>query len=141
MHVPDIAMTLDTRHLFKMPRILRNRYRFDHRLMAITTLLLGHLSVPLGYSYRLMKTAQREIIGMPEPIRSLGVIFADEILGRVAIVTGRRGVMTGLLPAVILLVHDVTIGARRRVVAHVRIPLSVPKRIHANPHGKAQTYA
>lgn len=138
MHMADVPMTLDTSHLLKMLRIVRNGDRLDHLLMTIPAGFFGHLPVTFSNTDRLMKAADREVIGMPKSVRSLGVILAEEIMRRMAVITGCGGMVAGLLPSVELVVHYVTIGARRRVVAHVRIPLPVPKRINPDPNRKAQ---
>jgi hypothetical protein len=57
-----------------------------------------------------VKAANRKVIGMPESVRSLCVVFADEIMWRVAVIAGRGCVMAGLLPTIVLIIHDVTVG-------------------------------
>ncbi len=49
--------------------------------------------------------------------------------------------MTRLYPTVVLVVHDVAIGARCRVVAEVGITLRVDKREATNPDGGAQRHS
>ena len=69
---------------------------------------------------------------MPEPVPRLGCIFADEIMRRVAIVAGCDRLVARLQPAAVLVFHDVAIRTGERIVAHVRIALAVPERVHAH---------
>jgi hypothetical protein len=131
--MPHVAVAPDARDLFKVACLARDRYRFDHLLVAVTARLFRHVAVALGYLYRLMETARGEIIRMPETVRGLCVIFPDEVVRRVAVVAGGDGVMARFLPAVILLVHHVAVGARARIVAQIRVPFSVNKRVRTDP--------
>ncbi len=74
---------------------------------------------------------------MPESIRGLGRILADEIGRRVAIVASGDGLMTRFLPGVELFVHHMTVGAGGRVIAHVRVTLGINKREKADADEKA----
>ena len=136
MLMADVPVTAYARDLHKMALVCRNRDRFDHRLMTITARFLGHLPVTLGYLDRLVERVGSEIIRMPKAVRGLCVIFPDEIMRRVAIVAGRNGVMARFLPAVVLLVHYVTIGARAGVVAQIGISLRIHERVHPDPRGQ-----
>lgn len=78
---------------------------------------------------------------MPEPVPSLGRIFADEIMRRVAIVTGCDRLVARLQPAAVLIFHDVAIRTGERIVAHVRIALTVPERVNTHPDRKAEPNA
>ena len=75
---------------------------------------------------------------MPKAIRCLCVVFPEEIMRGMAVVAGRRGVVAGFLPAIELLAHDMAIGTRARIVAHVRVSLAVPERIKSDAHGQAK---
>ena len=95
------------------------------RLFCYTLVMTGNLN-------RLVKTAEREIIRMPKTVRGFGVVFPQNIGRRMTIVAGRRRVMTRFLPAVVLLLHNVAVGARHRVVAHIRIAFRIDERINAD---------
>ena len=112
MHVADITVALNAGYLVKMVGVARHCYRLDHLLMTITAGLLGHLSVPLGDPYRLVKSADRKIVGVPKSVGSFRVILANQIMRRVAVVAGCSRVMASLLPGIILFAHDVTVSAR-----------------------------
>ena len=129
MQVPDVAVATDTGNLIDFILAVRNRDRLDHLLMTVATGFFGHAQIAAFDLDRLVKTAEREIIGMPEAVRSLDGVFADRVVRRVAVVAGRDGVMARFLPAVVLLLHDVTIGAGARIVAHVGIALGIDERV------------
>ena len=66
---------------------------------------------------------------MPESVQTFGGIFADKIGRGMTIVAGSYGVVRGLYPAVVLLVHDMTIFAGGGVIAQVRVSFAVMKSI------------
>src|SRR5215831_16043833 len=69
---------------------------------------------------------------MPEPIRCLGRVFPYQIRRGVAAVAGRNRAMRRLEPAVELLLHDVAVGAGRRVVSEVGPTLGIGESINAD---------
>ncbi len=104
--------------------------------MAEAARFFGHLAVSLGYLDRLVERVGSEIIRMPKTVGGLCVVFADEIMRRVAIVAGRDRMMARLLPAVVLLIHYVAVGTRRWIIAQVGITLRVNERVHADAGGQ-----
>lgn len=121
--------------------LARDSYRFDHLLMTITARCFGHLAIAFGYLDRFVKGVRSEIVGVPKPVGSLGVILAEKVVRRMAIVTCCDSLMARFGPAVILLVHHVAIGARLRVIAEIRSTFRVPESINTNACGKADTDA
>src|SRR5215475_6672093 len=91
--------------------------------------LLGDRQVALADPYWLVKCLGGEIERMPEAIRSLRRVLAEEIRGRVVVVAGGDGPVRRLQPAVVLLVHDMAVGARGRVIRQVRRALRVNKSV------------
>ena len=94
--------------------------------------MLGDIKIMSFYLNRLVKSAKRKIIRMPEAVRCFGVIFADSIGRRVAVVAGRNGMMARFLPAVILFPHDMTVGARTGIIAQIRITFGVNKGVQTD---------
>ena len=82
---------------------------------------------------RLVKILQRKRLGMQKAVLTFFIILAEKIMGQVAIVTGSGGMMTGLLPAIVLVAHDVTIDACFGVVAQIRCALGIIKGIASQP--------
>src|SRR5262245_52644546 len=78
---------------------------------------------------------------MPEAVRSLGGVFAEEARGRVAVVARGDGAMARFQPAVILLAHDVAIGARCGIIGQVRPALRVDEGVRAQSDRRADRYA
>ncbi len=74
---------------------------------------------------------------MPKTVGGFNGVFAENIVRRVTVVASGDGVMARFLPAVILLLHNVAIGARVRIIAHIRITLRINKRIKADSDSKA----
>lgn len=140
MRVADRTVAPDTRNLREMISLAGNRDRLHHRLVTIPTRFFGHLSVSFGYLNRFVESAGRKIIGMPETVRSLCVVFSKKIVGRVTVVASGNSLMAGFLPAVQLLIHHMAVRARFGPVAEIRSPLCVPKCINADAGRKADTH-
>ena len=68
-------------------------------------------------------------------------VFPDEVMRRVAVIAGGDCVMSGLLPAVVLFAHDVTVDAGFRIVGEIRKTLSIVKRVatHAGKKSKRRS--
>src|SRR5215471_14532352 len=78
---------------------------------------------------------------MPEPIRCLGRVFPYQIRRGVAAVAGRNRAVGRLEPAVELLLHDVAVGAGRRVVSEVGPTLGISEGINADAEGNTDNHS
>src|SRR5262244_664875 len=78
---------------------------------------------------------------MPEPIRCLGRVFPYQIRRGVAAVAGRNRAVRRLEPAVELLLHDVAVGAGRRVVSEVGPTLGISEGINADADGNTDNHS
>jgi hypothetical protein len=136
MRVTDVAVTANARHFLDFLFFVRNRNGLDHLLMTVAARLLGDFQIVSFDLNRLVKAAGREIVGMPETVRGFRGVFADKIVRRVTIVAGGDGVMARFLPAVVLFLHYVTVGAGRRIVAHIRVTFGVNECVNADSDGQ-----
>ena len=107
--------------------------------MASTTRFLRNFKISPRNLDRLVKIIKCKIIGMPKTVRSLGGVLTDKIGWRMTIVAGGDGLVAGFLPAVILVVHNMTVCTSHRIVAHVRISLCVNEREQTNADGKSDS--
>src|SRR5262245_11150791 len=78
---------------------------------------------------------------MPEPVRCLRRILADKICRRVTAIAARDGAVRRLEPAVELLLHDMAVGAGRRVVSKVGPTLGVGEGINTDANGNADYHS
>lgn len=78
-----------------------------------------------------MEVLQSESLGMPEAVLRFGHPFTHEVVWQMTIHTGGCSVMTGFLPALILLTHDVAVDARFRIAAKVGEPFTVVDGVEA----------
>jgi hypothetical protein len=74
---------------------------------------------------------------MLKAIGHFGGILPNHIGRRMAIIAGGDGAVAGLTPAVVLLLHDVTVGASGGVVGQIRSTFGIGKRKATNTHSKA----
>ncbi len=102
---------------------------------------LGDLLIPRGDTDRIRKAAGREIELVPEPVLRLRQVLRHEPGWRVAIVADGDRAMAGALPGREMIAHDVAVGARRRVIRHVRPDLGVQKRVAADADDESERYA
>src|SRR5262249_38951146 len=86
---------------------------------------------------RLVEAAGSEIERMPEAVRRLGAVFAEEARGRVAVIARGDGAMGRFQPAVILLTHNMAIGSSRGGVHQVRLAFGVNEGIDAQSDRRA----
>src|SRR5215468_6273223 len=78
---------------------------------------------------------------MPEPIRCLGRVFPYQIRRGVAAVAGRNRAVRRLEPAVEFLLHDMAVGAGRRVVREVGPTLGIGESINADADGNTDNHS
>src|SRR5262245_61384594 len=78
---------------------------------------------------------------MPEPVRCLRGIFADEVCRGVTAIARRHRAVRRLAPAVELFAHDVAVGTGCRIVSKVGPTLGIRKGIDTNPDGNAENNA
>src|SRR5215813_2887696 len=78
---------------------------------------------------------------MPESVRCLRGILADEVCRGVAVIAGRHRTVRRLEPAVELFAHNMAVGAGRRIVSEVGPPLGIREGIDANPDGNTDNNA
>ena len=93
--------------------------RLHDGTMTAATGLLSDGSIARPYGQRLMKSPGGESERVPEAIRGLGHVFGQKAGWCVTIIADRSQAMARLDPAVILLLHNVAVGARRRIIRQV----------------------
>ena len=102
-------------------------------LMALNAVDLQDVGVLLLDANRFGKILQGEGLGVKEAVLRLGDVFADEIVRQMAVDALGVRVMTGFLPTVVLVTHDVAVDAGFRITAEVRGAFRVPKGIDSKP--------
>jgi hypothetical protein len=75
---------------------------------------------------------------MEETVAGLYRVLANEVVRRVAVIAGGRGVMAGLDPAIILRVHHMAVGAGAGIVGKVGVAFSIDKSVSADAKRDAQ---
>jgi len=87
---------------------------------------------------RLVKILQRKRLRMPPAVFALLNHLGNELMWQMAFDTGGCDVVRPLLPRGILILHDVAVGACRRITAEIRQALAVAKGIEpkAEKHAK-----
>jgi len=136
MHVADRSMTADARDFFfAIGAVCGDRCRKIGVTMSARR--LGHLQIAPRDLYRFVKIIKSKIIRVPKTVRRFCRVLADRLVRRVTVVARRDPLVTRFLPTGVLLVHNVTIRTRDRVVAQVRVALCVNKREQTNADGGA----
>jgi hypothetical protein len=131
----DSSMALETVSL-EIP-MLNNLA--DDDAMALHAVLLEQASIRFGDSDRLREILQRERDSMLEPVARFGEPLLGKIVGDMASITRGYGVVAGARPAVIDVVHNMTIDARSRVIREVRASPGVDERKDSKAQGYAQS--
>src|SRR3954454_2548572 len=77
------------------------------------------------------KSSGGEGKGVEEPVGGLNCVLPSEIVRRVAVVARGDGVMATLDPSVVVVLHDVAVGARRGIVGEVGVSPGVDESVEA----------
>jgi len=95
--------------------------------MTVQTRLIGDAQTLLSNLDRVRVVLKRKRLRMEVSILSLRQILTEKRVRHVAISTHGHGMMTRLLPAIVLRLHDVTVHARFWIRGEIRIPLGIVK--------------
>lgn len=95
--------------------------------MTVRTILLQNFTVLFFDEDRFVKILQGKSLGMVVAILRFGNVFAEEIVGEMAVHAGCHSVMARLLPGVQLRLHDMAIRTRMGIGAEVGETLGVPE--------------
>src|SRR5687767_6258531 len=109
----------------------------DDVFVAMATRAFGDVVVARRDAQRIGIASGREIEGVPEPVRRLRRVFADERMWRVTVVADGNLTVTGLHPRREVLLHDVAVGARRGIVGEIRRAPRIPERERAQAENDA----
>ena len=101
--------------------------------MALKTIALEDPTVAFLDHDGFVKILERESLGMMIAVAGLGQLLRQPLVWQVTINTCRQPVMAGLLPGVVLRLHDVAIGTGGRIRAEIGEPLGIVKREHTDP--------
>jgi len=111
----------------------------DDDAMALHAVLLEQMPVRFGDSDRLGEILQRERDGVFEAVARFGQPLFCKIVRDMTGITRGYGVVAGARPAVIDVVHNMTIDARSRVIREVRASPGVDERKDSKAQGYAQS--
>ncbi len=90
---------------------------------------------------RLVKILQRKPLRVPEAVLCFDKILGYKRVRRVAVVAGCYRVVTRLLPAVVLIPHNMAVDARLWIAAEIREPLGITDCVAARSTGDPQQEA
>src|SRR4051794_32211209 len=114
--VPDRGVTADTARCLAAGRIVPENV-VDQVVTTVDAVSLQDLLAHRPQADRLRKVLKGEALGVPEAVFGLDQILGHEGVRHVAVVAGGHGMMAGVLPAVVLVAHDVAIDACPRIAA------------------------
>lgn len=100
-----------------------------HRVfMTINACALRDASVSRFDFDRLVIILKREGQRMEKTIVGFGYPLPHKIMWKVTVVANRHMVMAAILPGIHVLLHDVTVDTRFRIVAQIARAFAIPKR-------------
>ena len=120
--------------------ILRPRSDIDtshHGCMAAAAGVFRNGFIHARCLERLVKSTGGEGQRVIKPVNTLDRVFPEKVMRCMAVIADRDGVMAGLEPGVVVVLHDMAIRAGGRVVGEIRRPLGVDERIPAQAGGRA----
>src|SRR6266536_80359 len=113
----------------------------DNLPVTRATGLLGDLPTVRFNLNIVLVAARSKEKRMPETVRCLRRILADEVCRGVAVVAGRNCAVGRLEPAVELFAHDVTVGAGLRVIRQIGPAAGVGECVYADADSDADNHA
>jgi hypothetical protein len=100
--------------------------------MAVEACALRYFSIAWLDLNWFMEVFQRERERVKESVVSLYDPFANRMVRQMAIIAHGDVPMARVLPGIVMTLHDVAVGAGRRVVAQIAPSLAVPERERAD---------
>lgn len=91
----------------------------DHILVAADAVLLYDAFTARVCGKGFVEVLQGEGFGVGVAVEGFGEVFAEEVVGYVAVVAGGNSVVAGMLPGTVVFAHDVAVGAGYGFVAKV----------------------
>ena len=82
-----------------------------------------------------------EVKRVEETVGGFHGVLAEEVVRRVAIVTGGDGAVTRFHPAVVIIAHDVAVRARAGIVREIGVSLRVDEGVRADADHDPDQYA
>jgi hypothetical protein len=130
--VTDIGMTTKTRNV-----VTRSLNYFDVMHDILMTSPAGAFrNSPASVLHldRLMKVTGGKSQGMKESVVRLGKILRDQAGWGVTVIASRNRPVTGFDPAIQMILHDMTVGARPWIVAEIGCTLGINEGVTTDAH-------
>src|SRR5688500_15590123 len=108
--------------------------------MAVQACTLSYAPVAWLDLNGFMEVFERERERMKESVVTLYDPFADRVMRQVAIVAHGDVPMAGILPGVVMTLHDVAVGAGRRVIAQVAPAFAIAERERSDAYEDAKEH-
>ena len=125
----DIGVAADAGKIFAGPA---HRIDVMHDiLMTFSAGILRHAFAARLHANGIVKMARSKGERMKKTVIRFGEILSEHAGWRVAIVAGCDGTMAGFDPTIEMVLHDVAIGARSRIVAQVRRAFCIDESVSA----------
>ena len=112
-------------------------YFLHHLSMALDTVVLQDGSILAVNANWFVEVLQGKALGMPEAVLGFGEILANEVVGQMTIDATGNSMVTGLLPAIVLLAHDMAVHAGFGVAAEITQPFAVIDGVRTRPCANA----
>lgn len=108
-------------------------YFLHHLSMALNAVVLEDGSVLVVDANRFVEVLQGKTFRVPEAVLGFGEILADKVVGQMAIDATGNCMVAGLLPAIVLFTHDMTVHAGFGITAEITQPFTVIDRVGSRP--------
>jgi hypothetical protein len=136
--VTDILMAMDTERHFAAG--IRRHHLVHGRGMAIDASVLGDAAVSRLDSNRLVKILERERQRVEKPVIGLGDPMTNEVVWQMAIIAGGDVAVAGMLPGIVVPLHDMTVRARFGVAAQIAGAFAIAERKQSDAKQQAEQH-
>jgi hypothetical protein len=94
--------------------------RVRDRFVTIAACFFGYLMIARRDAQRIREAARGKVERVPEPVTRFHHVFANQIVGSMAIIAYRNRAVGRFTPRIQMIAHDVTVAARVRIVRQIR---------------------
>jgi len=111
--------------------------RLDNGQMTRPAGVFRDCLTPRRHVNWLMEITGRESVRVPEAVISLRIILGDDVRWCMTIITGGHGPMTRFEPGIVVVLHDMTVGTRGRIIYQIGPTMGIKKGVATDTKAEA----
>ena len=138
-HVPHAIVTSDTRQ--GAQRFGMGVNPLHNVTVAFAAGVFRNFAIKFSYADRFGEISRGKSEGMVVAVYSLDKVFVEKTFRGVAVIAGGHVLVAAFDPTVIMVVHDMTVGAGHGIIEHIGCPIRVYESEGTHTDDSAQCYS